>query len=443
MEYHLVLDTNVYLHFKLPDQINWWELLEADESASITILVPPVVLSEIDTKKDQSSRSKLRDRAKKAQRCLERALEGEGSGKKGIRWEFLHRPVVDFEALGLMRDVPDDHLIATCIEFLETRKPDNLILITNDIGPRLNAKRFGLRVLKPAEGDLQPEDSDDQKKIAQLQRENTLLKSRLPNLTIRFSETQDAKVRFNLEPHPAPLTEAAIEEMLDSLKQKFPAMKPRKSSSEAENEEASIPAMYKRFAGNSPLISEEEYQRYENERQSYFKKYATFMKELDQYEQWERLTFPLSLEIINEGTAPGEDIDIHLHLPDGLVLKDEERAPPFVPEEPLRPQSPILGLTGSTLSALRNFNPINYQLQGLPMDIYPSNVSDPDIRRTNSYDVDIHVGSIKQHTSESLKTMWFTFESDQDARSFEVECTINCVNLPCKVKSTLHVIIEH
>ena len=57
---YLVLDTNVYLHYKDFEQVDWKTLMADD----VTICVPFVVLSEIDKHKDQS-RGKIQKRAKK------------------------------------------------------------------------------------------------------------------------------------------------------------------------------------------------------------------------------------------------------------------------------------------------------------------------------------------------------------------------------------------
>lgn len=57
---YLVLDTNVYLHYKDFEQVDWKSMVGDD----VTICVPMVVLNEIDKHKDQS-RGKIQKRAKK------------------------------------------------------------------------------------------------------------------------------------------------------------------------------------------------------------------------------------------------------------------------------------------------------------------------------------------------------------------------------------------
>ena len=58
---YLFLDTNIYLHYLDIEQIKWKDIIE---DSDFTIVVPRVVLREIDKHKDQS-RGKIQKRAKK------------------------------------------------------------------------------------------------------------------------------------------------------------------------------------------------------------------------------------------------------------------------------------------------------------------------------------------------------------------------------------------
>lgn len=57
---YLILDTNVFLHYKDFEQIDWKSIVGDD----VTICVTQVVLGEIDKHKDQS-RGRIQKRAKK------------------------------------------------------------------------------------------------------------------------------------------------------------------------------------------------------------------------------------------------------------------------------------------------------------------------------------------------------------------------------------------
>lgn len=59
---YLFLDTNIYLHFKDVEGIDWKSLVTGGED--FTIVVPPIVREEINEKKDHT-RGKIQHRAKK------------------------------------------------------------------------------------------------------------------------------------------------------------------------------------------------------------------------------------------------------------------------------------------------------------------------------------------------------------------------------------------
>ena len=93
-------------------------------------------------------------------------------------------------------------------------------------------------------------------------------------------------------------------------------------------------------------------------------------------------TIRVELVLRNDGTRPAEGIEVELHFPDDLALvasQDlsegmKEPAPPAPPKSrPLEHRAFAIG--HSTLSALNM------------ADLQPRNVSEPQIRKSNSYDV--------------------------------------------------------
>ena len=57
---HAFLDTNTFLHFRSFEQIHWPVVLNCDQA---TLVLAPVILSELDKKKYDSS-GKIRERAR-------------------------------------------------------------------------------------------------------------------------------------------------------------------------------------------------------------------------------------------------------------------------------------------------------------------------------------------------------------------------------------------
>lgn len=70
----LFLDTNVYLHCRSVEEIDWLQLIGAD---SVEIVVPRVTLHELDKQKNSHASSKLRERARSVLKKLEAWLANE------------------------------------------------------------------------------------------------------------------------------------------------------------------------------------------------------------------------------------------------------------------------------------------------------------------------------------------------------------------------------
>src|SRR5690606_14834536 len=81
-------------------------------------------------------------------------------------------------------------------------------------------------------------------------------------------------------------------------------------------------------------ISDSEYERYNRERDKYFKQCEVYFSDLRAYQQ--QCCAELNLFVRNEGGAPAEDVDLLIHFPDGFELYTEDD----LPEEPEAPRPP-------------------------------------------------------------------------------------------------------
>ncbi|MHC5862476.1 hypothetical protein, partial [Nostoc sp.] len=89
------------------------------------------------------------------------------------------------------------------------------------------------------------------------------------------------------------------------------------------------------------------------------------------------------------------------------------------------------------ISPLPPINPfLNSQYRVQP------NVSSLEIRRSNSYNVELHVRKLKQNTSESFDRMIVTFDSFEHASSFRIDYQIIAANVPKPLIGSLHVIVD-
>jgi predicted ribonuclease YlaK len=75
----IFLDTNVYLHYKLFDQIDWQEIVHGD---AITIVIPPVIIRELNKNKEAHPQTRIRKRAAAVIKKLARLFEAASSVKR-------------------------------------------------------------------------------------------------------------------------------------------------------------------------------------------------------------------------------------------------------------------------------------------------------------------------------------------------------------------------
>jgi hypothetical protein len=109
-------------------------------------------------------------------------------------------------------------------------------------------------------------------------------------------------------------------------------------------------------------------------------------------------TVSLHLVLVTKGTSPAEDIDLFFDFPDGFELYTA-RDLPRRPAEPKPPEKPVGGFAGLLPSVFPSL--LGLHNLRLP-DVAPRNVSSPQIRQTNSYEVNIHVKELKHNLVEGL-----------------------------------------
>ena len=68
------------------------------------------------------------------------------------------------------------------------------------------------------------------------------------------------------------------------------------------------------------------------------------------------------------------------------------------------------------------------------------NISNPSIKKTNSYDVDINIRKLKHNKIAVLKKMFVTFENYNSIINFSVDYEIRCSNVPNIVSGKLNFI---
>ena len=429
------LDTMVYLHYKSIDELNLTEFLG---SSSYTIILPRITLRELDKHKNTHNSDRIRNRARKLLKKIERWSQGE-IVRPGVQMEFFSsKAIVDFDKHGLNRDWPDDILIAAVLQYnLDHPEEDDATLVTQDSGPRITASQLGIRVLElPDKYKLMDEPNPLEAKNRDLLQTISLLQNALPKLAVNFSGSEEPKQyeTFSLKHQPG-LVEEEIKQKIEELRSEYPEQHPPDLSPTASPLLSQLLTQLPDHRYNS--IPPEEYERYNVAVKEYLKKYERYMR--DKWEQRTAMlrTIQFSIEIRNMGTAPAEDVDVLFHFPDGIILFLEDDIP-SVPQEPHPPQKPRKSIQIMTehIGRIPHFDPGRPAVSDFKM---PTSFR---IERTQSYDVLDHFSRIKHGDYVETPMLFLMFGSYEGASSFECEYTIRPANMPSPSTGKLHFVIK-
>ncbi|MGC2109027.1 MAG: PIN domain-containing protein, partial [Candidatus Korobacteraceae bacterium] len=192
MKKYIFLDTNAFLHFAPPSEIDWLSLALCSQAV---LVISPIVLRELNKHKDTSTLRKIKQRAASALKLL-----GEYSDstppinvRRGVELEFrVNDPLIEFADFQLSREVPDDWLLATAVEFaIETGLPQYQVLVcSNDLGLTLKARSQPLIASLPIPSHLRLPDelNAEERRSRELEEENRQLRNALPDLTLSFPD---------------------------------------------------------------------------------------------------------------------------------------------------------------------------------------------------------------------------------------------------------------
>lgn len=439
----LFIDTNILLHYQNFEQIDWVNIVNAER---VELRFPRIVIQELDKHKYSSS-SKLRDRATKVIRKLHQLADSgfKVNLKANVDVYFEVNNVTDFAAFNLDPNSQDDKLLASILSFRDEYSDLSVALVAADLGLRLKAKYYQIEAIcLPDELRLTVELDQSEKRIKQLEQEVLELKKIAPDLKLCFSSSSD-RLNCKIEnPFPSDLDlNTIVRRRIAQLKQEHSKLPELESDSQTTN--LSSMAIGQMFRSDTPEILPSEISDYNK---SLDKFYINYEQYLENYLGWVDIqcrSILVEISISNLGTCPAEDIDIFMHFPDGFILRElskfpdkpKEPEPPFQPIPKTRQERLSLIMPSPARLALPQIsNFLNSQPKVQP------NVSSPNIRRSNSYDVKFHVHRLKQNSSESLAPMIVTFDSFEQVSSFRIDYQIIAANVPRPIKKLLHVVVD-
>ncbi len=428
------LDSMIYLHYRSIEEIGLPSVLHTD---SVTIVIPRVTLRELDKQKNTHQSSTVRNRARRILKKIEQWTSGQASVRQGVSVEFFPVvPTINYAKHGLNAQWSDDVLIASILEYRGTHSTEQIVLITQDSGPRLTAHQLGITVAELPEDMKLPEElSPLEIENRELSRMLERLQNALPQLTVCFagSNEPETHARFSLPPPPDTM-EDEIARKINDLRSRLPKQYPPKAPSPAPRD--SLTSLCEQYLALDP-IPPEEYDRYNRDVDAYLAEYEQYMRETWEQNVALRRTIRFQIEIRNTGSAPADDVDILLHFPDGFTLMTGDDVPDLSkePRPPRKPRSRMEMLTDS-IGRIPNFTMPSLAIPDFRM---PTSFN---IERTGSYRVTDHFTRIKHGASVQLPEMFLTFNSYELAKSFHCDYTVRPANLPDPVGGEIHFVIE-
>jgi rRNA-processing protein FCF1 len=441
----IYLDTNIFLHYQPFTQINWLELVTAE---SVTIVIPPVIIRELNKQKDSQGNPKKRKRAAETIKKLFELSESDNPSQvaDGIEIYLEDRePSFDFAKYQLNFDIQDDHLIASILSNKLENPAQNIVLITSDLGLQLNlkARRIGVDTLTmPEKFKIADELDPNEIKIKKLEQENRELRSRAPVLSLLF-ENGNQNNSYKLT-QPVTISENEIEDKVAEKKSVLAGIAKGEKNKKIDLSagELGIESVINVLSSN--LIPREEIQRYNSDFELFIPKYKEYLTKNLDYDNLTRRIIELKISLTNNGTAPAEDVDIYLSITNSFqfLLEDDLPKPPEPPIPPEEPKTEMQIIAESLRSGL--------MLQATAFPIYnptfsqikASDSSNRSMKRTSNNEVQVHIQKIKHNFQEPLGPLFVVFNDYESAKSFNINYRILAANIPHEITGSLNVVIE-
>lgn len=448
------LDTNIFMQFEMFDQVNWTDVLD---TAEVCLVVPYKVIEELDKHKTDPTSDRRRNRARKILPKIEQFFGKQSDADLGNN-TFLRIQTTSPDAQWLRdhrRDPEnaDDCIIGAAHLFAEDHPADEVVLFTDDTGPRLKAGSVGIRAIRPP-GNLRLKDETDpvQKELQHLKRENERLKNLRPKLEIGFRQSDGEltrEIEFAVDFTPNTLAESEIETAIaakrDELVYTGPVRREEEELSWGEYKSQFAESLQKFSSSVSDSLglispSQTEVNTYAEKIGEYLAgEYRWFLERSIEFDTRQVRTRSIAIALENRGTVPAEDIDVWLHFHDGLEL---ERDPIPRPKEPPPPIKPRRRSRYENLSELLRPAPTDYSRLLMPhlRDTRSIHPAPPPltIRKVDSYKVEWCTDSLKHHFVWKWPLLYATFEVPNSLpKIIPVDYEIRAANVPDLAKGAL------
>lgn len=332
----ILIDTNLVLHFRAIDQIDWPSIAGC---LSCTLVVAPILLRELEQQKIFNKSATLRARAAKAIDFLV-AKMAEADPivlRENVTLAFLdHEPAIDFAANRLVREVQDDHYIASALDYAAANGIATFIA-SSDGGMALKLRSRPVKVLRLPETYRLPAELDaEQKELREARLQIARMQAQKPSLQVRFADGSTHRAIRNaaaLAHGLAPVSQIRAEHPLLPM--------PDDPGRSFNGDLASIGNLQ----GLYGLGSASGIERHNALLTHYYADYEAYLGEMDAWLERLRLSAEIQLELANDGSATATNIDVTLRFPSSVsVLRQRDW-----PRQPKAPKPPERGSSIASL----------------------------------------------------------------------------------------------
>lgn len=408
-ECEIFIDTNQVLHFQRIDQIDWCALTGCDRCA---LVIPPILLRELEQKKIFSPSAALKARAGGMIDFLvsQMALPDPVFLRPNVLLAFAeHEPTIDFAAHHLVREVNDDHYIAAALE-RQSATGLTTFIASNDGGMAMKLRSRPIRVLRLPDELRLPADVDAaQKELRDAKREIARLRSRLPKLSVTFAGGETRRDICNSR--SIDLGAPSLAEI--RAEYSFLPVPPEPDAS-TSGHRSGLRAFSDLGAANRQRVEE-----YNEALGAYYVRYEQYLADLTAWTEMLRLTATVAVTLQNDGSATATDIDVTLRFPDTIFLSSMRDRPeePEAPEPPAKPGT-LAGLNSFLGQGAR----ISYADYRLPhFDFHEGSVY---VDENDPHTAQFSAKSLKQKCELAFDAFLLTRHPDLTDKGVEVEVVI-------------------
>ena len=318
---YLVLDTNVYLHYKDFEQIDWKSLFNDD----VTVCVPQRVFEEIDKHKDLN-KGKIQRRAKRLSARFSEIFLQDATTRVPV--EVLSHPLATaFNDPQYHKEISDDWIILSALQ--SSYNNAALVIVSGDNGILLKAKQHDLGFFRMPDNLLLAEEaSEEEKEIKQLRQQLDKYENRLP----------DPKVEFEGETSLLTIEKPQFINIKDELAAYELQLKGSLSYQPLTDAPSSSNISYLFGSVNNIVYSTlEQRQEYNKELDQYFEKKLKLKEYQLGHELMEQHFRKLSFILSNDGTASLGDTNVFLIFPSEVKLYSQNSKVTIRLDDPAEP----------------------------------------------------------------------------------------------------------